>query len=407
MLAPLRAIIRRSVRALLSVGTRLPSRDHIVAYGWPDTEGNSLHAAAQLASSLDARVYLLCEDRTLAARQLAQLSTNSPAAFRVKLVRKRSLRAVALVASARVVLFTHGLFGNPRPGNKRLFVNLWHGHGPKRTANNAYEARIPSDVLVTNTYVWGRETARSLGLPESTVANIGNPRQDEMLTPTAGASLTRLGLSETRPFVLWMPTFRQVSNRQSRQWRDSEPLSSNAAVNESLDALRTAMEMSGVDFRVKLHPMDADRLRAFREWQITDADLLDVRTTLYSFIGASAGLISDYSSVWVEYLSLDRPLLLFCPDADRYDHGRGFKHPSMFEIAADLIAEDARQVSAFLEAVKGDRDWQRTARRRTAKSLQLCDPGLCSPRLLTALADAATRKGLSVKGLRNAAREAS
>jgi CDP-glycerol glycerophosphotransferase (TagB/SpsB family) len=300
------------------------------------------------------------------------------------------------MASARFVLFTHGLFGNPKPGPNRVYVNLWHGHGPKRTANNAYEARIPSDLLITNTLAWGRETAKSLGLDGSTVANIGNPRQDAMNVPPSAESLARLGLSNARHYVIWMPTYRRVSSKLAHNWRDAEPLSCDAASDQSLEELRAAIEGSGIDFRVKLHPMDADRLRAFSRWHVTDAEIAAARTSLYSLLGGAAGLISDYSSVWVEYLTLDRPLLLFCPDVESYDHGRGFKSPSMFDIASDLVVTHGSGVREFLENVKRSEDWQAAARRKAAESLQLCDPGRYAPRLVQVLADAAARKGLAL-----------
>lgn len=396
MLSGAHALIRSSGRSLLNLVAQFPARHHVVVHGWPDGEGNSLSAAAQLAESLDAPVYLLCEDCATTERRLSQLSTRTPGASRVITVAKQSLKAFRLAASARFVLFTHGLFGNPAPGRHRVYVNLWHGHGPKRTANAAYEARIPSDALVTNTAAWGRVTAASLGLDAAALANIGNPRQDALLDPPSSESLARLGLSKDRPYVVWMPTFRRVSSQLAHNWTDADALTASAS-DQALGELRTAIEASGVDFRVKLHPMDADRLGAFSRWRVSDADLNEAGTSLYAFLGGSAGLISDYSSVWVEYLTLDRNLLLFCPDAEEYKRGRGFKRPSMFDLASDLIVTRGAGVEEFLAAVAKGQEWRRPARLKATEALELPPPGPCSPRLVTLLADTAARKGLAVR----------
>lgn len=362
-------------------------------FGWPDSEGNSLRAAAVLAGRFDGPVYLLVGDLARGRRLLADLAVHEAGAARVIAVTKRSLKAVMVAATARLTLFTHGLFGNPRPAANRLVVNLWHGHGPKRTDNKQFEAKVHSDLLVTNTGTWGCQTAEAFGLPELALAVIGNPRQDAMLEPPDPAALARLGLSSKRPYILWMPTFRGVSETMAVNWRDSDALSAA----RSLDALRSAFADGGIDLRVKIHPLDRDMLEALGEWRVTDADLVAAGVPLYSLIGGATGLISDYSSVWVEYLSLDRPLLLFCPDIDDYRNGRGLKTPSMTDIAAGLIETEAAGVRRFLAAVAGGRDWHPQARRKVANALDLAPPGRCAGRLIAAIRDAAETKGVDLR----------
>lgn len=391
----LRSQLRRLTRLFLSAAARLGSRNHAVVHGWPDSEGNSLRAAAVLAGALESPVYLLCDNVPRMHGLLASLASKDPGAARVIPVGKRTLRALALTASARLVLFTHGLFGSPAPGAKRIIANLWHGHGPKRTSSREFAVVVPSDLLVTNTGTWGRSTAAAFELPATAVANIGNPRQDAMLDAPAPDGLARLGLSLDRPYALWMPTFRGVRKNLNYHWQDSELLS-GAVEHSILDALRTAVISSGVDFRVKIHPLDRDLLDAFKDWRVTDADLVAAGLPLYSLIGGAAGLISDYSSVWVEYLSLDRPLLLFCPDIEEYRDGRGLKSPSMIEIAGGLIETEAAAIADFLRAIAAGKDWRADQRRAAAEALELAEPGPCAHRLVEAIRAAAARKGVAL-----------
>ncbi len=51
---------------------------------------------------------------------------------------------------------------------------------------------------------------------------------------------------------------------------------------------------------------------------ITDADLVRAEVSLYGVLGQARGLVTDYSSVWVDYLLLDRPLAFLVPDRDTY-----------------------------------------------------------------------------------------
>jgi CDP-glycerol glycerophosphotransferase (TagB/SpsB family) len=209
--------------------------------------------------------------------------------------------------------------------------------------------------------------------------------------------LQNLGLSKDRPYVVWMPTFREVYRGMLQSWVDAEALSNKQHLQEKMARFRKCIESSDLDFRVKLHPMDADSFEGFQKWQISTADLLEAGTTLYSFLGGASGMISDYSGVWVEYLALDRPLLLFCPDAGSYSIGRGFKDPNMMEIAAELITSKPAEVREFFQSIRAGEDWRPQARRRVRSILEPSSPGQIADRLVDVVNVAALRKGLDVE----------
>jgi CDP-glycerol glycerophosphotransferase (TagB/SpsB family) len=135
----------------------------------------------------------------------------------------------------------------------------------------------------------------------------------------------------------------------------------------------------GVDVVVKPHPLDADRYARSGLRVVTTEEVLEAGMSLYQLIGAADGMISDYSSVWVEFLGLDRPLLLYCPDLSEYAEGRGLNEPYMTEVAAGLIVERVDELRAFLEAVRDGRDWRPDARAATHAHLQLPPPGSPAP----------------------------
>jgi hypothetical protein len=93
--------------------------------------------------------------------------------------------------------------------------------------------------------------------------------------------------------------------------------------------------------------------------------------TLYQFIGASSAMVSDYSSVWVEYLDVDRPLLLYCPDIASYVDGRGLSRPYITDVAAGLIVEKVDDIRPFLEAVRNGADWRPDGRAAVRTALRL------------------------------------
>ena len=46
--------------------------------------------------------------------------------------------------------------------------------------------------------------------------------------------------------------------------------------------------------------------------------------TIYHIMNAFDGLITDYSSVYVDYMLLDKPIIFSCPDIEKYKNDRGF-----------------------------------------------------------------------------------
>jgi CDP-glycerol glycerophosphotransferase (TagB/SpsB family) len=154
-------------------------------------------------------------------------------------------------------------------------------------------------------------------------------------------------------------------------------LSGRTFHGEALDAVSGVARMAehaGVELVVKPHPLDADDYARSGLRVLSTEEILDAGMTLYQFIGASTAMISDYSSVWVDYLHLDRPLLLYCPDISEYVHGRGLNRPYLTDIAGGLIAEVVEDVLPFLTAVRRGADWRPEERAAVRAALELSPP---------------------------------
>jgi hypothetical protein len=351
----------------------LPASERACVFGWPDYEENSLVAAVSLAEDGGLEVTLLVDDPQRAGRYLDLVN---PTGVPVELVRKSSVRGLIRASRAKALLFTHGLYGSPDLTARRLVVNLWHGFGPKATANKTFARRIPFELMPCNTPVWARAAARVMGAPEARIVRTGTPRQVSLRTTPRAGALERLGLAGVR-YVLWMPTQRSSSGGSGPAWRDSVDLSGRPFHGEELDPVSQIArfaEEAGVELVVKPHPLDADDYVRSGLRVVTGEQILDAGMTLYQFIGSSAAMISDYSSVWVEYLDLDRPLLLYCPDLGEYLEGRGLNEPCMTVIAKDLITELSGDVVPFFRAVEAGADWRPEARAAVRAALELAPP---------------------------------
>jgi CDP-glycerol glycerophosphotransferase (TagB/SpsB family) len=209
-----------------------------------------------------------------------------------------------------------------------------------------------SNLVVAGTRTWGEHKAQAFGNTPEELAVTGNPRIDQFAHPATDDALLRLGLDPNHPIVLWAPTFRTVRASVRWAWQDAPAVDFSSLAQRASD-LRQLVHDTGIQLVVKPHPADAANYDIPGVMRIADSDLLSSGTTLYQFMARSAALVTDYSSIWTDYLALDRPIGLYCPDLDAYRDGRGFSDDFFAYLPGPLLRDEAA-LFEFLRSVLRD-----------------------------------------------------
>lgn len=302
-------LVQLALRVVLRLlSATVPTTRQVMVSGFPETEGNATEVARALLDRYPGRVVWLREPDG----PHAELPTHP----RLAVVDKASVPGLWAYLRSEVVFFTHGLYGSPRPSARKPLVNLWHGDGPKATRpGKGAGSLIPSTYLVSGTRLFGELKAAAFEVPHDRLLVTGNPRTDQLWDPPSSDELSTLGI--TAPFVLWMPTFRAARGGGIlRAWDEGGLLGL-----DEVEPLVTRLAERGVQLVVKPHPLDAEERRGPGVVTVTNDDLARTGTPLYRLMGAASGLVTDYSSVWVDFLLLDRPLAFLVPDRDTYSRG--------------------------------------------------------------------------------------
>ena len=125
-----------------------------------------------------------------------------------------------------------------------------------------------------------------------------------------------------------MPTFRQsVAKEISEDYLNSQTGLPIFETEESLKQFSDYLKKHNLLMVFKLHHFQAN-LPVFQKHfdnilVVHDEDLQDMGIQLYQFIPFADAMISDYSSITVDYLLLDRPMIFTLDDYDQYDKSRG------------------------------------------------------------------------------------
>lgn len=197
-------------------------------------------------------------------------------------------------------------------------------------------------------------------------------------------------LDEFRTKILWMPTFRQSDNpRISENYLNNETGLPIFNKNNDLYMLNSFLENNNACLLLKVHHLQA-KLPVFNEKFsnikiILDTDLERFGVKLYKFIAISDALITDYSSISVDYLPLNKPIIYTLDDFDEYKASRGI-YP---DNARDYMPGDhVYNIEEFNEAIQNvidGNDRYSDARSKVKNLFYSYEPGKASERLLNYL----------------------
>jgi CDP-glycerol glycerophosphotransferase (TagB/SpsB family) len=259
-----------------------------------------------------------------------------------------------------------------------LSVNLWHGIPLKRIGDDILSPRHAHqiarrerglqrawqrlrrpalfeayDYTISTSPSATQRLSSALSLPPSHVAVTGYPRND-VLRPSVRTILTaqerniaanlRATADLGERVVLYAPTFRERA--------EGEAPSSHLNVR-SLDDVLTRHRCR---MYVKLHPNDrSDLLSRDRYGRI---DVITGRIDIYPLLHFFDALITDYSSIYHDYLLLDRPLLFYPYDLEQYARVTHGLYDSYNSVTPGPQARNAQELSHALDKLLGDFDAQ-------------------------------------------------
>lgn len=246
-----------------------------------------------------------------------------------------------------------------KPAKSQTVVNLWHGMPLKRIGNMEKGLeKIDYNFftkIISTAEVFNPILERSFHcLPEQVVI-MGQPRNDEMFVENKMLDTAiRRG---SRKMILWLPTYRE----------DKQDVPLPGFHEEQVRNLNTFLKNQECRLIVKIHPLQefsADLGRLSNIEFITQAELSKGGMSVYSLLRAADALITDYSSVFFDYMLLDRPIAFTVEDIKKYQEERGFSFENPLEYMPGPHIENLQQVKKFIVDVVHDRDEYRAERNR-------------------------------------------
>lgn len=239
----------------------------------------------------------------------------------------------------------------------QVYLNTWHGtplklmgydmpNGALESANTLKNFLAADWLLSQNHFMTEQMYERAYrlrGAFQGRILEAGYPRVDrqlldheQFLAARTALELTGLRIG-TKSVVLWAPTWKGDSF--------SNPLDDAVELAERAGQLQRQL---GDEFVVLLKTHQAVHAYAGERPEFNGILVSnDLPTNL--ILGVTSVLVTDYSSIFFDYLASDRPVIFYTPDAEDYSQSRGtYFSPS------DLPGPVFSALSDVAEAIEGN-----------------------------------------------------
>ncbi len=262
---------------------------------------------------------------------------------------------------------------------KQEIVQLWHGAGAFKTFGfsrvdrqkkiNIYSMhRNYTKAIVTSDDIkWCY--AEGFGMPEENIRATGFPRMDIMFDEKYKSEVRKKFFKEhkelkNKKIILFAPTYRGVNLKKS--YYDFDML--------DLDKLKNELEKKGYVFIIKWHPAIESKLeRGNLQFDISKYEgfVYDFSSSrdINDLLMVTDILITDYSSVIFDYFLLDKPVIYYTYDLEKYNEERGL----YYDFEDYVYGSVASDMDELIKCIKHPKMFENKRKQFNKKFMSACD----------------------------------
>lgn len=304
------------------------------------------------------------------------------------------------MATSKYVVFSHYAppFINPK---SQTIVNLWHGTPLKTLKGHVPPASLftyllsPCDLfdpILADCFDASKEQLVQCGYPRNDLLFSDKmdgeklPRPADLpanATPEAEL-LYHLGIDQAAylQVLLWMPTFRRPVGGE---YQDAAVTSTGLPLIdtfEQLQALNQKLMDTHLFLIIKLHPgqdLSGVRLVSLSNIKmLTNRELDEKHIQTYSLTRCADVLLTDYSSIYFDYLLLNRPIAFIVDDIGTYEKNRGFTVDDALSLMPGAKLHTIGELYEFLrQTAAGNDDYEGERHRVNALVNRFTDGNSC------------------------------
>lgn len=289
---------------------------------------------------------------------------------------------------SKYVFFDGGIYGQMSPIKRQILVNTWHGVSLKKIGyhiqgyNKNSNKRLATYLTVYSDF-FVENMSKAFGVPKSDVLITGEPRNDQFFRTSFGESLKKINIEKNtyNKVIIWMPTYRK--HKITKETDGNTYLYGIPFVSDLIQ-LNVLLKEYNVLLIVKLHGLEenSESLEYSNIRYITSIELGKSNLSVNELLVDCDALITDYSSVYINYLLLNRQICFAYDDMEEYKSNRGFMFKDVESIMPGFHAKNYSDIEKFIMKIVEDSDAYENIRNGVNSLLNKYTDGKNSLRIL-------------------------
>ena len=346
----------RFIQTILSkLASLVPTTRTIVFCSFPDYSDNAWAFCRYLSNKkIEDQyrfVWLLVDKSQIENVKIALVKDQITA----EVIYRRTLKGIWFFIRARYIFTTHGLFDflhlTQHPDKN---INLWHGMPLKKIGVSHDDGKPPASNInytIATSEIFQKIMAEAFACPIEKVWVTGQPRNDLLFEKTDWFESNGIDRNKFRRIGIWMPTYRQSIVGDVRLDGEYHERWVSFLNEDDLKNLDTYLAEINTLIIVKIHPMDAIQNHEFCEYRnLIFIKPKEFHSQLYPLLGACDFLLTDYSSVFIDYQILHRPIGFVMNDIAQYKNSRGLYFENLEDVLPGPILSTYRAFVDFIKA---------------------------------------------------------
>lgn len=275
-----------------------------------------------------------------------------------------------------------------RKTNRQTIIYLNHGSPLKDLKKLKMNYSTVSESITMSKYFIPADS-QTMNIDQSKFFVNGFPRNDDLLR--TNKNVKKVFNINTEKIIVWLPTFRVYEDAKRVDSDFQMPLGIPIIYNEKeLKKLNDYLVKNNTVIILKPHfaaNINSIKIQKLSNFIITNNNFLNQNDiSLYSLLGVSDALITDYSSVYYDYLIKNKPIALTLDDYENYKNNTGFIYDYK-NIIKGYYVYNKKDLYNFIDEIKESKDTCEELRKETIKLLELDTNGNYSKKLFNHLVD--------------------
>ncbi len=249
--------------------------------------------------------------------------------------------------------------------DKQTVFDIWHGTALK-SLGKYDESYCKSSTYILAASDFAKEYFKEcFGYKENQFYIGGYPRCDLLFEDIDVLSKFGIVKNSYSKIVLYMPTFRKAAQFGYDDSDREFPL----FTKDLLVGFNKYLDLKKIMFIIKPHPAQ-DNIPLLNELSLSNIkviknnELLNKKILLYSLVSGADILLTDYSSIYFDFLLTQKPIGFVIDDINEYSGHRGFVVDNPLDYMPGEKIQNVEELKSFIDGILvGKDDWKEERKR--------------------------------------------